>query len=80
MGDVADLGRDAVDRFATKRDAAGAAANQADDQIQQGRFTAARRPDDGDELALGDVQIDAVEGDDLLAAHEIFFPDPFDSK
>ena len=44
-----------------RRDRAGARLEQAGDQLEQGRLAAARRADDADDLARGDLEVDALE-------------------
>ena len=59
--DVALLGRDVVDDAIADRDLAARDAFEAGDHPEQRRFSAARRPDQGDELAVDDIDADAVQ-------------------
>ncbi len=43
-------------------------------------ISAAARPDDGDELALVDAEIDAVERPDFLAAEGVVFSNVFEEN
>ena len=64
-GDAA-VGRvDGGDVAAADRDGAAAGLLEAGDQAQQGRFSAARRADEHDELAIGDRQVDAMDDMDI---------------
>jgi hypothetical protein len=58
--DVAILGLDAVDHAAIDRDRARGDLFEPRDHPQQGRFPAARRPDDNHQLAIRDIATDAV--------------------
>ena len=51
-----------------EHDATAGGGFQAGDDAQQGGLAAARRPQEADELALGDVEIDAVQDLGLAAA------------
>ena len=53
--------RDAVDAAALDQDVAGSRVVEAGDQAQQGGFAAAGGSDEDDELAIGDLQVDAVD-------------------
>src|SRR5205085_9151743 len=55
------FGNLAADRAAFERDAALAGLGQSGDEFQHGGFAAARRPDDGEEFAFPDVDIDWAE-------------------
>ena len=65
-GDVALLGRHVVDDARADADLAAGDVLQPGDHAQQRRFAAARRADQDDELAVGDVDVDAM--DDLRRA------------
>ena len=54
--------RQVVDGRAADADVAGGRRLQPGEHAQQRRLARARRPDDGEELALGDVEVDAVDG------------------
>jgi hypothetical protein len=45
-----------------------------------GRLAATRRPDDGHELAFGDIEVDGVESDDSPAPREIFLANSLDGQ
>ena len=64
--DVAILGLELVDDAVADGDLAAGDRLEPGDHAQQGRLAAARRADDDDELAVGDLAVDAV--DDLDAA------------
>ena len=56
------VGRHVVDALAAQQDVAGGRRLHAGQHAQQRRLAAARRADDGEELAFGDVEVDAVDG------------------
>ena len=56
------LGREAGDVAAVEPDRAGVGPVEPGDEIEQRRLAGAVRADDADELALGDVEIDAIDG------------------
>ena len=60
-GDVAVLRRDVVDQPLADADLAAGDLLQPGDHAQQGRLAAAGRADQHDELAVGDLEIDAVQ-------------------
>jgi hypothetical protein len=80
LRDVTDLRADAADGFAAKHNPARARTEQTHDQVEQGRLAAAGRADNGDELALGDVEVNGLEGNDSFPAHMIFLMDAFDRE
>jgi hypothetical protein len=63
--DVAVLWGQIVDDLAAYPDLAVADALEASQYAQQGGFPATRRPDEHDELAIGDIDIDALEHLDI---------------
>ena len=63
--DVAVLGLELVDPTAADADLAGADLLEPRDHPESGRFAAARRPDQNDELLVGDAEIDAGNRHDL---------------
>ena len=65
-GDVAVAGLELVDHPAADRDLAGGDRLEAGDHAQQRGLAAAGGADEDDELAVGDVEVDAV--DDLGSA------------
>jgi hypothetical protein len=56
----APVGRHLVDALAAQQDLAAARLFQAGQHAHQGRLAGARRPDDGEELALFDVEVDLL--------------------
>jgi hypothetical protein len=58
--------------------AAGARGVQAAEQVHEGRLSAAARPDDRDELALLDAQVNPVERPEFLVAQTVDFADLFE--
>ena len=48
------------------------------EQVQQRRLAAARAPDDRDELALGDVEAEVVDGDELAGCQRVGLDDVAD--
>jgi hypothetical protein len=54
-----------------RRELAGAGRVEAADQVEQGGLARARRPHQRDEVALGDVQVDAVQHLDALGAADV---------
>lgn len=52
---------DAIERLAVDQDLPLVVVVQADQQAQQGRFTAATGADDGDELTVGDLQVEVAD-------------------
>src|SRR4026208_1425338 len=78
LSDVADPGTDTVDTFATEGNFSSTRTKQPYTHIHQSRFTAARWPDDGDKLPLGNRQIHRVERQNSLAPHPILLADAFD--
>jgi hypothetical protein len=66
--DVAPVGRDPDHVAAVEQDLAAGRLLEAGDHPQGGGLAAARGPEQGEELALGDAQVDAVDGLDLVAA------------
>jgi hypothetical protein len=61
-GDVAVLGGDVVDDAAGDADDAGGDVFEAGDHAEGGGFSAAGGSDEDEELAVGDGEIDAVDG------------------
>ena len=57
---------------------AGCGRFQADDDPQQGRLSASGRPDDADEVALGQLESDQVEDFELLPVLEVRLRDVLD--
>jgi hypothetical protein len=53
---------DGVGRLPVEEDRAAGGAQQAADGLERGRFARAIGPDDGDDLALVDLEVDAMEG------------------
>ena len=66
--DVALVGRQMVDGGAVDQHAAGRLADEARDDAQQGGLAAARRPEQGHDLARLDGERDAVDGQRLAVA------------
>ncbi|MNH25719.1 hypothetical protein D3C76_1458940 [compost metagenome] len=66
---------DAIERLAVDQDLPLVVVVQADQQAQQGRFTAATGADDGDELTVGDLQVEVADGFQLTAGHGEVFAD-----
>jgi hypothetical protein len=60
--DVADAGRQVGDVLVVEQDPAGRRLDEAGDHAQRRRLAAARRPEQGQELAIGDVDADVVDG------------------
>ena len=65
-GDVAVLGLELVDHPVADRDLAAGDALEPRHHAQQGGLAAARGTDDDDELAVGDLHVDAVDDLDLV--------------
>src|SRR5262245_16544966 len=64
-GDVAIFRRQIVDHLTADADVAGGDFLQPRDHPQRRRLAAARRPDQYDELVVGDVEIDRADGFDV---------------
>nr|GFD25725.1 hypothetical protein [Tanacetum cinerariifolium] len=62
LKDDAALAADAIHGLAVDADLPAKLAVQADQQAQQGGLAAAAGTDDGDEFALGDVQVEVADG------------------
>jgi hypothetical protein len=63
-GDVAVLGREVGDVAAADGDGAGGHLLEPGDHAEQRGLAAARRPDQHQQLAVGDVEVDGVDGRD----------------
>ncbi|MPM22122.1 hypothetical protein SDC9_68572 [bioreactor metagenome] len=70
---VAVAGRDVVDAGAVDREVAGGDVLQSDDHPQQCRLAAAGGADEDHELAVGDVEADALDGREAVVVrlHEV---------
>ena len=66
------------DQLAAGQDLAGSRLREAGDGVQEGRLAAAGRPQQADELAAGDFQVDVFQGDDVGAARGEDFIDCID--
>lgn len=67
-GDVAVFRFDLVDDTAADRDIAAGNGFKACDHPQQGGFAAARRADEDNEFAIGNIDIDTVDGGECAIA------------
>ena len=59
--DIAPIGRHALGGLAENLDMAAGRLLEAGDQAQAGRLARARRPEHGEELAVGDVERDIID-------------------
>ena len=86
-GDAAILGIDVVHRAALDAQFAARNVLEAGDHAQRRRLSAARRPEQDDELPLGDGEVDTLDGDDAaeglakisklnLCHGRLYFPTP----
>ena len=62
------------DRLAVEPQVAARRLLEAGDDVEQGGLSATARAEDGEELVVGDVEIDAVERDDFLLPRDIGEP------